>query len=175
MSSVGWISSGLLWIVVAAQTIMIVGLARAVYRLERRSDLPNGRGEVAPTFVGSDIDGEEVASGAYIGRSHALLFVSPNCAGCTVTMEELAALRTKSDAILIVCRGSTGECRSLVIEHGLTVPVIVDGEFKISDDYGITATPTAVLISADGRITSTGNPLRGEEFDAVLNSVATLG
>jgi peroxiredoxin len=168
MSVSFFLSYGVLWLLVAFQGLVLIGLARSIYRLQPRIDgsliaSSNGplRGEEAPHFNARDIRGSEIRSEEFVGRRTALLFVSPSCRSCTATLEEIDALAWKADGhVLAVCRGDRHGCHELVERYELDLPFIVDDDYRISEAFGISAVPTAVLIDEDNRIEAYGNPSR---------------
>jgi len=50
---------------------------------------------------------------------------------------------------------------------------VADGKGKLMQIFGISATPMAVRISADGMIQSYGEPMRGEDINALIAETAT--
>jgi len=115
--------------------------------------------------VGTDTRGVAFDSRDTHDRPRALLFVSPSCDGCSVTLDELGALAMKAEGeLVVVCRGAEDPCRRLAAAYELGVPVLIDYDQEISDLYEITGVPTAVLIDESNRVKSHGQPKRGEEL-----------
>jgi len=54
--------------------------------------------------------------------------------------------------VLIVSRGGAEANRTEIIEHGLTIPVVLQRHWEISRTYGMLATPIAYLIDEGGTI-----------------------
>jgi len=114
-------------------------------------------GAHAPEFALQSMDGEQVTLAALRARTPVLLvFASPYCPSCT---EVFPAIRRWEQTlqqrlrIAVVTSGSAKENESLRKEHGLqTVLLQEDREMIVS--YRIRSTPTAVLITSEGRIAS---------------------
>jgi methylamine dehydrogenase accessory protein MauD len=170
-----FLSYGALWVLVIGQSLILLGLVRAFYRLQRVApgDLSaqatmNGglKGMKAPELYDADVFGEVVDGAKLSGRLRALVFVSPTCASCTVTLEELVALQTKAEGnVIVICRSTSDECRMLAEAYKRRVPVIVDEDFEIGKRFQVTKVPSAVLINQDDRIQAYGHPGRKEELE----------
>jgi peroxiredoxin len=126
-------------------------------------------GQEAPEFGATDVVGNRIESSEFAGSSRALLFVSPDCRSCSLTLAEMAALEWKAKgAVIVVCEASASECRVLATKYGLGVPVLVDQDREVMALFGVSSLPTAVLIGEDDRVQSYGEPMRGEELEEML-------
>lgn len=161
-----------LWALVALQGVILLGVVRTLYAVRSRGATDAVyQGDEAPAFRAATVRGESVESSQWLGQLTAFLFVSPNCASCMLTLDELEALKTKASGnVVVICRGRHDECLELTMQHSLSIPVLIDEEYGISERFGITETPTAVLVNADGRIASTGQPDRSGRFGDSLAS-----
>lgn len=176
MTSIFYVSYGLLWVLVVLQSLVLLGLLRTVYRSNaepalERPEATNGYliGEPAPEFTAVDVTGARIDETALAGRLTALLFVSPDCLTCTATLDELEALNAKVKGnVMVVCRGTRAECVKLGELYGLKVPVILDEDREVSERFDVRATPTAVLVGRNGRIQTYGQPMRAEELEALV-------
>jgi thioredoxin-related protein len=89
-------------------------------------------------------------------HSHRVLVVfwSPDCAFCEQMLNELVALESQPPAhllrLVIISRGSEEANRAL----GIRSPVLIDNDFRAGAAFGVTGTPSAVLIDEDGNIAS---------------------
>lgn len=167
MSLPFYLSYVALWILVAFQSLVLLGLVRAVYRLQRGPYEAGQelRGKRAPSFRAVDLSDSTVDSSRFAGELRALLFVSPDCSSCSVTLDELEALKLKTnDNVVVVCRAGRDECLALAEEHVLSVPVLVDEDREISRLYQVAGSPTAVLIGENDRILTVGHPMRGDDL-----------
>ena len=159
-----------LWILVLVQAAILIGVTRALYELrDEYADQPSLRGRRVPQFSAIDLWGQSVSSESIAGKPAALLFVSPDCSSCMVTLAELKPL--VSDAtrrLIVVCGGGNDDCHRLALDSGVTVPVVADEDGELRQLFAISGTPMAVRISAHGVIESYGEPARGEELERLL-------
>jgi peroxiredoxin len=172
------ISYGALWVLVVLQGLVLLGLARTVYRLQAGgvalAELPSidagpTVGRPAPRFTAEDVFGKPFDSADFAGQTTAVLFVSPDCSTCTVTLEEMDALVSKVHGnVIVVCRSGRKECKRLVTRYGLTQPVVMDEQLEISKLFEIASVPTAILIDASNTIRQYGNPGRDDELEEML-------
>jgi peroxiredoxin len=164
MSGPFYVSYVALWVLVIFQSLLGIGLVRALYKtraVEEEVEEPNVKlqGEPVPPFATEDVFGVSISSRDFAGRPMALLFVSPDCSTCAVTLKELAALKSKTQGNLVLfCMAAHNRCVTLAEHYKLSAPVICDADRRFSDLLGITVPPTAVLISEDGLIESYGHP-----------------
>lgn len=172
MSVPVWLSLGALWVLVVFQGLVLLGLVRAVHTLrggharhESLQDLEDMVHKKAPDFQAFDLAGVYFDSAKVAEQPRAFLFVSPRCESCSVTANELASLRWKSEGdVYVVCRGGVAECREFSEQVGAGTRVLVDDSFEISRAFKVTAVPTAVLIDASNTVRSYGNPMRDNEL-----------
>jgi peroxiredoxin len=156
-----------LWVLVIGQTLILLGLVRAVYRLQVARPLSVGAGSAigveVPRFMANDIDGRTVDSSEFNGSARAFLFVTPHCPSCTVSLDEMAGLEFRASGdVIVVCQGRADNCSSLALEHQLGGTVLVDESGVVSSLFDVTAVPTAVLVDENDRITRYGSPHRDE-------------
>lgn len=157
---------GALWALVIVHSVVLLGVVHVVHSLARQ---PLGRpgtgsfsiGQEAPSFRARALDGQLVASDRLSGRSYGLLFVSPTCDSCRLTLSELrAAVVRSAGTLFIICEGTQADCRSLIDDFGVAVPVVSDPLGAVRGRFGVSSVPTAVIVDADGRIVSVGRPDR---------------
>jgi peroxiredoxin len=164
MSAPFYVSYVALWALVIFESLVGIGLVRALYKTREIGDEGDNTdertpGEPAPAFVAEDVFGVSISSHSFAGKPTALLFVSPDCSTCTVTLQELAALRSKTEGnVVVFCMGEHQRCVSLAEHYNLSAPVVCDHDRRFSDMFGIAVPPTAVLITADGLIDTYGHP-----------------
>ena len=171
MSTLFYVSFALLWAIVVFQGLLLLGLGRLVFRETDAADAPeidtaSLLTKPLPEFRARDIGGNDVSSDQFGGHIAALLFVSPSCSSCTLTLHEMAALRQKTDDhVVVVSRGTEDETVAMAQSHDLSVPVVVDEWGELVKLFGISAFPSAVLINEKSEVQSIGHPLRNEEQD----------
>lgn len=174
-----------LWVLVLLQGFILLGLVRTVHQSGRGgagaaapASEPRAAerlaGELAPRIDAVDIHGSPVNSDDFVGALRAVLFVSPNCPNCMVTLDELDALQTKAPGTVVaVCVADTEECRQMAEDLKVTVGVVADPDGELMKSYDVAMTPTAVLVNRRGRIVQYGHPGRDElDMDEVYRKHA---
>ena len=161
---------GLVVLGVAATVLgaLSLGLWRANSMLRR--DLDDAQLEIAanpaglavglpaPSFVLKDLDGDPrtLRSLCERGRDVALIFATPDCAGCRQLLPDVGRWQTSLGdrlTIAVVTTGSADRNRAAFAEHGIG-DVLLQEATEVLSDYRVRATPTAVLVDQDGRIAS---------------------
>jgi uncharacterized membrane protein YphA (DoxX/SURF4 family)/thiol-disulfide isomerase/thioredoxin len=115
-------------------------------------------GSRAPRFELSSIDGRKVALDDLLarGRPIAIAFISPSCVSCRTMLPDLARWqKTLADRITIapVAVGTASGIRELAEEYGLE-EVLMQRDAEVFQMYRAAATPSVVMVTADGRIGS---------------------
>ena len=90
------------------------------------------------------------------GRPTLLVFTDPNCGPCQALLPEVGRWqreRVEELTISLISRGEPEENRAQADEHGLR-NVALQENSEVSESYGIWGTPSAVLVSPDGKINS---------------------
>ncbi len=167
-----WLTLGILGALSVTNAVVLIGLVRMVAQLYR-AELPNssvldveGRKE-APPFIAKSMTGSVVDSAGFRGRLTALLFISPTCATCVATLEQLAIVGSRAAGnVVLVCDGTGEECEALA-ERFAPIELIHDDDRRIRRLYGVTQYPMSVLIGVDGRIRSYGQPAASDIRAAV--------
>jgi thiol-disulfide isomerase/thioredoxin/uncharacterized membrane protein YphA (DoxX/SURF4 family) len=149
-------------------------------RLQRISaqlprDLPIGMR--APGFELSDLHGNRVTLGSLWsrGRPVMLLFLGPNCGPCVRLMPELARWNAAlADRVTFAVISNGGLPQEQIADHlrplGDDVIALVQENQEVADTYRVLATPTAVVVDADGMIAS-GSAGGPEEIEALIRVV----
>ena len=131
--------------------------------------VPEPIGKPAPPIEATDLEGRTFSSGDWRGRRTALLWVSPDCVSCKLTLPELEALHEKVHGnLVVICRSTQSRCAQMAEEYGLRIPVLADEGDRVSKRFGIDIAPTAVLVAEDGTIESIGHPLSGDELERLI-------
>lgn len=163
-----WASYVALWVLVVLQGAILMGVVHMVHEisqagagaLKREGTGAAWQGMQAPEFEAVDVAGRLVRSADYNGQTRALLFVSPTCPGCLVTLSEMRALRQKARGdVIFICRAQPDECAKLAEKYALDAPIIPDVGERISRLFGISAVPMAVIIDGIQRIQRYGHPV----------------
>jgi peroxiredoxin len=178
VNSAFYVSYGLLWALLLFQSVLLIGVTQKVYRLPgarpaESPELPSSgalSGQPMPSFAATDLSGRAIESHEFLGKATTIIFVSPSCSSCAVTLDELAVLSERVDgSVLVVCRSSPGRCRRIRELYGIDVPVVPDREFRISRLFGVTTVPTAVIVDDDGVVQRYGHPRRGDELVQIFD------
>ncbi len=85
-----------------------------------------------------------------------LLFTSPTCGPCQALLPDIARWQRKHADQLTIAAMSGGEPEAIAGEakaHGLE-HVLIDRDLAVLESFQVNATPSALLISADGQIAS---------------------
>ena len=149
MSAPVFASYLLLWGLVLAQTLILLGMTRAFARSQRHSELvappstvSSERAPLAPSFRATDVFGTWIDTADYVG-------------------EELGALRGKAKgSVIVICQGTREACGSIAAEFKRVVPVIADPALRISASFEVDSVPVAFIIDEHYRLQSHGEPGR---------------
>lgn len=90
------------------------------------------------------------------GRPLLLLFTSPNCGPCGALMPRVTTWQSEHEdslRIAVLTGGDPAAVRAEARDHDLT-GVLIDEGFTVTMAYAASATPSAVVISPNGRIAS---------------------
>ena len=115
-------------------------------------------GSAAPEFELPSIDGDAISLASLLsgGRPALLVFTSPRCAPCEGLMPKVAAWQRELVAhlnVAVLADGDRDENQAKLQAHGLR-NVLIQDESDVAGRYVARATPSALLVSADGRIAS---------------------
>jgi uncharacterized membrane protein YphA (DoxX/SURF4 family) len=120
----------------------------------RAAAAPRQIGALAPRFALTSAAGPLVSLQDLLAddRACVLTFVHPGCGPCATLLPELARWHdpiTERVALTLV----TPEEPTDVDQHALT-DVLIDQQSTVMHAYGVTATPSAILIASDGTVRS---------------------
>jgi len=114
-------------------------------------------GDDAPVFALPDLQGERITLTTLLERGNPLLltFMSPGCGPCAALMPKIREWQqTSSERLTIaVLSMGTAEQNALFEEQRLDFVLLQDG-MEVAHQFGVTATPSAVLVSREGKIAS---------------------
>lgn len=119
-------------------------------------------GTPVPGFQVTDLAGQTQPGSALVGQGKTtlLIFTSPTCGPCVDLLPEVAGWQREHAArlnVILINRGTAEDVRVKAEEHGLT-HVYLQREREVGDLFGVTGTPSAVLVDGAGLIRS---PLAG--------------
>jgi len=115
-------------------------------------------GSEAPEFSLSGLHGETLTLEALrsSGKPLMMLFTDPNCGPCNAMLPEVGRWQEEHAqklTLALVSRGEVEENKTKAQEHGLS-NVLVQKDWEVSESYEVRGTPSAVLVSADGKVAS---------------------
>jgi methylamine dehydrogenase accessory protein MauD len=131
-------------------------------RLESALGLGSGTGlpmgEQAPEFKLPSLTGERLSLAGLrsSGQPVLLFFANPNCAPCDALLPEIARWqREHADrvTVAVISDGPMEVNRAKAEKHGVAT-VLLQKDREVKEAYDVTATPAAILVGADGRISS---------------------
>jgi peroxiredoxin len=111
-------------------------------------------GDPAPALKLPDLNGRPVNLTDFRGSSTLVLFWNPGCGFCQQMLSDLKAWEQEAPKgapkLLVVSTGTAEANRAL----GLRSPIVLEPSFNIGSSFGVSGTPSAVLVDARGKITS---------------------
>lgn len=176
------ISNGLLWVIVIAQGVVLLALARQIGVLHERSaplgamvtDAGPEVGDEAPKFELDDFYGNPVVIGG--GGQHArdtlLVFLAPFCPMCNKLLPTIKALaRVERLDVIIISDGAKEDHEHFLRRHPLgDIPYVVSAEVGIG--YRIGRVPYAVLLDQKGVIRAKGLVNTREHLESLIEAKA---
>lgn len=115
-------------------------------------------GSQAPNFDLRGFHGERLTlwSLRSRGKPLLLLFTDPNCGPCNAMLPDVGRWQEEHKGrltVTLVSRGKPEENETKAQEHGLK-NVALQEDWEVSESYQVAATPSAVMVSAEGSIAS---------------------
>jgi peroxiredoxin len=111
-------------------------------------------GDPAPPVRLPDLSGHAVDLAESRGLPTVAVFWQPSCHFCQELLPELKAIENSCDEggvlLLVISTGSLEENARL----GVRSPVLLAPDFSVGSAFGVTGTPSAVLLDTEGRIAS---------------------
>jgi peroxiredoxin len=115
-------------------------------------------GSAAPDFSLSGLHGETLTLEALrsSGKPVMALFTDPDCGPCNAMLPDVGRWQgehAQKLTLALVSRGEVEENKTKAQEHGLS-NVLLQKDWEVSEAYEVRGTPSAVLISPDGKVAS---------------------
>ncbi len=114
----------------------------------------NSLGKFLPAFSQTDVFDKNITSKDLQGKKTLVTFWSLSCGYCTQMLEDLRnwdkARGVDEPNLLLLSEGEAEPHRNLDLQS----PIILDKDRKISNELGMSGTPSAVLINENGKIVS---------------------
>jgi cytochrome c biogenesis protein CcmG/thiol:disulfide interchange protein DsbE len=118
----------------------------------KRGDTP-----VAPNFTLPRLDGSgELSLASLDGKPRIVNFWASWCGPCREEAPLLQQAADRYDGRLVVLgvdyQDFTGDARKFVRRHGLTYPIVRDGNGGLLGRWGVTGAPESFFIDGDGKV-----------------------
>jgi peroxiredoxin/uncharacterized membrane protein YphA (DoxX/SURF4 family) len=118
-------------------------------------------GSTAPDFSLRGLHGETLTLQALRapGKPVMALFTDPGCGPCNALLPEVGRWQEEHAhklTLSLVSRGEVEENKTKAQEHGLR-NVVLQKDWEVSEAFEVKGTPSAVLISPDGKVASPGD------------------
>jgi thiol-disulfide isomerase/thioredoxin len=115
-------------------------------------------GSTAPEFSLRGLHGETLTLEALrtLGKPVMVLFTDPGCGPCNALLPEVGRWQEEHAQKLtlsLISRGEVEENKTKASEHGLR-NVLLQKDWEVSGSYEVKGTPSAVLISPNGKVAS---------------------
>ena len=116
-----------------------------------------GKGDKAPNFVLTDLNGKEIEFEQYRGKGVFLNFWGTWCKPCEKEMpyieHQYKAFKDQGVEVLAVNVGEPDlSVKNFVERKGLTFPVVIDKNLEVLEAYGVNPLPTTFLVDKNGEI-----------------------
>ena len=112
-----------------------------------------------PSVTVQDIDGVNINSSVVFNSNTTVIALwSTTCIPCRVELpqlQEFAATHPEIDVIAVNLGDVPKSVKQYVQELGLTMPVIIDFEGRVSTALGITSLPSTLVLSPAGKVVTT--------------------
>ncbi|MGH2755798.1 MAG: hypothetical protein ACRDLB_15385 [Actinomycetota bacterium] len=180
MSGIWLVSYVLLWFLNALMFIVLAATIRQVGLIHHRIPPVGARtgnpgpdiGELAPTFVVADVDGVEVSIGGELLPT-VVIFLSTSCSVCddiAPSIRSFARGERGRVEVVVIVRGEEGPIRKYARTHGMIGLSVVASE-TISDSFGVSAFPYAVLVDSNGAVRSKGVVNHLEHLESLVDAL----
>ena len=112
-----------------------------------------------PSVIVQNIDGVDINSSVVFNSNTTVIALwSTTCIPCRVELPQLqdfAATHPEVDVIAVNLGDVPNSVQQYVQELGLTMPVIIDFEGRVSTALGITSLPSTLVLSPTGKVVTT--------------------
>ncbi|GAB3800334.1 peroxiredoxin family protein [Virgibacillus kimchii] len=115
------------------------------------------RGDIAPDFELTTLDGETVLLSDYRGKRVMLNFWATWCPPCRAEMPDMQKLYEEEDIAILAVNMTESESNEEVVadfvdDFELTFPILMDQQSDVMEMYQIQAYPTSYMIDSSGEI-----------------------
>ncbi|MEW6141742.1 MAG: TlpA disulfide reductase family protein [Chloroflexota bacterium] len=162
------------WTAAAAVLVILSTVLQACAAGAAESPIGLKRGQTAPDFTLTDVNGAQVKLSSLRGKPVMLNFWSISCPPCRYEMPEIEAAyqkyRGQAAFIGITPADSAADVREFVRARGYSWTFVADPTSEVSLAYQVMYFPTTYFIDADGKVSSAivGGPLSRDVFEKEL-------
>jgi hypothetical protein len=164
---VSYIALWILFLALAAALVAVLHNLGVLYDAVERATMPGKRssnldaGQVLPEVTWRTMAGRPVKSSALKGTRQAIVVVSPTCAPCVEHVKEIAAGERDLDPLdatlqrhVVVCLSDADAAAGFLERVGIDedVQVLFDRDHELTRRWGISATPTTVIVDDELRV-----------------------
>ena len=179
------VSNILLWLIMVAGAILLLGLTRQVGLLHERS-APLGAlvtdhgpdiGEKSPVFNVMDYYGKSIQIGGQSvnGKASLMLFMSPNCPMCNRVLPTVKLLGKEEDLdVVLISDGERGDHDRFLEKHPQlveSIPYVVSSTIGMQLQVG--KIPYAMLLDHEGTIRAKGLVNTREHLESLVEAYRT--
>ena len=167
------------WIVAPVAVVMLVfiGFLATGDRGDTGFDSFDLEGQLAPSIVGTTVDGDEFDLDDHRGEFVIVNFFQTTCIPCRQEHPELVAFQEAygptgfATIVSVAFDDEPSNIREFFDEFGGDWPVLATGTGPIAVAYGVPLVPESVLIAPDGEvITKLLGGIRKADLEAVIQS-----
>jgi methylamine dehydrogenase accessory protein MauD len=179
--TLAWLSYIVLWVVVIAQGILTLALARMVGRLSRNTPLTGARvinpgpeiNSLMTDLETTDLRGNSISFRFPRDRGLFLLYVSPHCSTCVSLVPSarrfFKEISSQTDAIWVMVSGSQEAQLEYAVRNDLTKYPIT-AEEQLPPGWRVRGAPFGLWIDASGRVSSKGMVNYREHLESLRNA-----
>ena len=168
-----------IWIVAPVALIMVVFIALLATRDRGQPafDSFNLEGQLAPSIVGTTIDGDTFDLDDYRGGFVVVNFFQTTCIPCVQEHPELVSFQEAygpsgfATIVSVAFDDRPENIREFFAKFGGDWPIIATDTASVAVDYGVPLVPESVLVAPNGEvITKLLGGIRRAELEAVIQS-----
>jgi methylamine dehydrogenase accessory protein MauD len=168
-----------LWILLLAQSTMLLFLSRHIRNLYHMRSLFPDRGVDAsqeglplgaevPEIEVTDLDGGAIPLGGAAPRKRLLIFLAPHCPACRLAIRGIERMSPHGAQIVLLWSTGRKRARELAEEYRIRWPMVADEDLYIRQQFQVARVPLAVVVDEQGRVAAKAFALNVEQLEALL-------